>query len=248
MLQRHQQDWDELGKLDPLWAVLSDPARQFGRWDHREFFRTGEELIERVLGTAARYGLPAGHHRALDFGCGVGRLTRTLARHFDDCCGVDISEEMIRQARELNSTVPNCSFMVNAGSDLRMFPSRTFDCVVSILVLQHLPRRDWILSVLSEFLRVLTDGGLLVFQLPSFVPLRNRLQPRRRAYQMLRTVGFDHNFLYRSLGLNPIRMNYIPTAEITEFVSRAGGRVVYQETQTILQKGAIQSTTHYATK
>lgn len=248
MLQRHQQDWDELGKLDPLWAVLSDPARQFGRWDQSEFFRTGEELIERVLATAARYGLPAGRRRALDFGCGVGRLTRALARHFDDCCGVDISEEMIRQARELNSSVPNCSFMVNAGSDLRVFPSGSFDCVVSILVLQHLPRRDWILSVISEFLRVLNDGGLLAFQLPSFVPLRNRLQPRRRAYQVLRTVGFDHNFLYRSLGLNPIRMNYIPNDDIVAFVSRAGGRVVHQETQTVMQKGAIQSTTYYATK
>lgn len=248
MLQRHQQDWEELGKLDPLWAVLSDPARQFGGWDHREFFRTGEELIERVLRTAARYGLPGGHHRALDFGCGVGRLTRALAMRFIDCCGVDISEEMIRQARELNSSVPNCSFIVSADSNLRVFPSRTFDCVLSILVLQHLPRRDWIYSAIAEFLRVLNDGGLLVFQLPSFVPLRNRLQPRRRAYQVLRTVGFDHNFLYRSLGLNPIRMNFISSDDVGAFVSRAGGRIVHQETQTIVQKGAIQSTTYYATK
>lgn len=248
MLQRHQQDWDELGKLDPFWAVLSEPDRQFGRWDHEEFFRSGEELVKRVVQTAARHSLPTEYNRALDFGCGVGRLTRALTSHFDNCCGVDISEAMIRQARRLNSSVQNCFFMVNNQPHLGIFSSEHFDCVLSILVLQHLPHRRWIRSAISEFIRVLKRGGLLVFQLPSFIPLRNRMQPRRRTYQVLRTVGLGHNFLYRSLGLNPIRMNYMPRNDVLALISHRGGRVVFDETQTVMQKGSIQSTTYYITK
>ncbi|HTU35357.1 MAG TPA: class I SAM-dependent methyltransferase [Candidatus Acidoferrum sp.] len=248
MLQRHQQDWDELGKLDPLWAVLSEPTRQYGRWDHEEFFRTGEEMVEKVVRTAASHGLPSAHGRALDFGCGVGRLTRALSSRFSNCCGVDISEQMIRQARRLNSSVRNCFFMVNSDPHLGIFSSEHFDCIVSILVLQHLPRRDWIYSAISEFVRVLKHGGLLVFQLPSFIPWRNRVQLRRRAYQALRAAGLGHDFLYRSLGLNPIRMNYLPRNSVAGFVSHAGGRIVAHETQTVMQKGPIQSTTYYVTK
>lgn len=248
MLEQQRQDWNELGKLDPLWAVLSDPSRQYGRWDRDEFFRTGEELVESICCRAARHRLPGGHDRALDFGCGVGRLTRALGTHFGVCCGVDISEQMIGQARRLNRSVPNCMFMVNTDPDLRIFSSEHFDCIVSFLVLQHLPRRYWIGSVIGEFVRVLRRGGLLVFQLPSFIPWRNRLQPRRRAYQALRAVGMRQDFLYRSLGLHPIRMNFVPRDEIAAFIRRAGGRLVLDETQTIIQKGAIQSTTYYVTK
>lgn len=248
MLEHQQQDWNELGKLDPLWAVLSDPARQFGRWDLDEFFRSGEELVRQVFEAAAPYGLPRSRERALDFGCGVGRLTRALAPFFAECWGIDISEEMIRQARELNSAVPNCCFAVNADPDLRPFPGKQFDFILCVLVLQHFPSRSWILALLSEFLRVLRDGGLLVFQLPSFIPLRNRLQPRRRAYEVLRRAGVRHEFLYRSLRLNPIRMSYIPRDDVLAFIVRAGGRVVLHQTQTILQKGAIRSTTYYVTK
>ncbi len=248
MLQHYQQDWNELGKLDPLWAVLSDPERQFGRWDRSEFFRTGEQLVETVVRTAARFGLPRAYGRALDFGCGVGRLTRALASHFGTCCGVDISDQMIREARRLNAAVPNCFFMVNSDPDLRIFSSEHFDCVLSVLVLQHLPRRAWIRSAICEFVRVLKRGGLLAFQLPSFIPWRNRLQPRRRAYQLLRTIGAGHAFLYRSLGLNPIRMNYIRREDVVALVSRAGGRMVFDEREIIMQKGPIQSTTYYVTK
>jgi len=248
MLQRQKQDWNELGKLDPLWAVLSDPVRQFGRWDLDEFFRTGEELVRVTLERGAAHGLPHRHERALDFGCAVGRLTRALASRFVQCRGVDISEEMIRRARELNADLPNCSYEVNNESDLRMFPSGRFDFILSVLVLQHLPDKRSIFAFIAEFLRVLAPGGLLVFQLPSFIPFRNRLQPRRRAYQVLRGVGLAHSFLYCSLGLNPIHMNFIPRDDVLAFLGRSGGRVVFEETQVVLQKGSIRSTTYYVTK
>ena len=47
--------------------------------------------------------------RALDFGCGVGRLTRALGTRFESALGVDISAGMIEQARRLNEAFPPAS-------------------------------------------------------------------------------------------------------------------------------------------
>jgi SAM-dependent methyltransferase len=248
MLERHKQNWEELGELDPLWAVLSDPARRYGGWDIDEFFQTGEETFSRLLDRATLYGVPSSRDRALDFGCGVGRLTRAVATRFRECYGLDISEEMIRQARALNSSARNCVFRVSGESTLEDFPAEHFDCVLSLLVLQHLPSKRLILTTISGFMRVLHRGGLLVFQLPSFIPVRNRVQPRRRAYQALRMCGFDQGFLYRSLGLNPIRMNYIPLEKVLDCLQSAGGRVLFHETHAVFQKGLIHNTTYYVTK
>lgn len=75
-LIRHKQDWDDLADIDPFWAILSYPEQKFGGWDIDKFFLTGDQEIERVMGFATQLGYPLGRELALDFGCGVGRLTR----------------------------------------------------------------------------------------------------------------------------------------------------------------------------
>ena len=102
VLNRHRRDWEELAAVDPLWAILAAPERRWGRWPLEEFFATGEEEIAQVLDVASGLGYPTQHERALDFGCGVGRLTRALSGRFREAVGIDISEEMIRLARELS--------------------------------------------------------------------------------------------------------------------------------------------------
>jgi 2-polyprenyl-3-methyl-5-hydroxy-6-metoxy-1,4-benzoquinol methylase len=138
LIREQKRDWDELGKMDPLWAVLSDPQRQHGRWDIEEFFDTGERDVAAIFNSAAHLSQPRNHDRALDFGCAVGRLTRALAPRFAECWGVDISEAMVRRAQELNRDISNCNFVVNAEESLGRFQNDYFDFVLSILVLQHL--------------------------------------------------------------------------------------------------------------
>ena len=48
-------------------------------------------------------GSPAARRSALDFGCGIGRLSQALAEHFDQVYGVDISPKMIELARAAQS-------------------------------------------------------------------------------------------------------------------------------------------------
>lgn len=248
MIIEEKRDWEELGEMDPLWAVLSDPDRQYGQWDVEQFFRTGEDDVAAIFRIADSLAKPKERARALDFGCAVGRLTRALAPRFHQCWGLDISDPMVKRARELNGSVSNCAFVVHTHPNLRRFRQTYFDFVLSILVLQHLPGEREILSTISELLRVLKHEGLLVFQLPSSMPFRNRLQPRRRAYRLLRNLGFNHSFLYESLRLHPIRMNYLPRERIVQFITDQGGKLLRYETEKVRQKGLIDSTTYFVTK
>jgi SAM-dependent methyltransferase len=164
-------------------------------------------------------GYPKRWRLALDFGCGVGRVTRALASHFEECYGVDISAKMLEKARQINQDIANCRFLLNNQPDLRIFPDQYFDLVYCKLVLQHFPTRKLIEEHIAEFCRTLGLGGLLVFQLPSWIPLRHRLQPRRRGYHLLHGLGVDKKVLFR-LGLHPIRMTFVRESEIRSFLER----------------------------
>jgi SAM-dependent methyltransferase len=160
--------WDDLAERDPLWAILSDPSKRGGRWDLRSFFATGEREISLLLHQLE--GLPGGgltsRRTALDFGCGVGRLTQALALHFTTVAGVDVSPTMLAHARRLNGHGDRVEYVHNERDDLAVLGDKRFDLVYTDLVLQHLPPQR-AMRYVSELLRVVADGGLLVFQLPS---------------------------------------------------------------------------------
>ena len=218
------RDWDDLAELDPLWAVLSEPAFTHGGGSVEEFFSTGAGEVSGALDVARELGRPVRFGRALDFGCGVGRLSRALAARFERCTAVDVSRKMLDAARQLNADVPNIEFVLNSRSDLSMFENRSFDLVYSSIVLQHLSSRSEIERFVSELVRVTAASGLAIFQIPSTISLRYRLQPRRRAYAVLRRSGLSSRSLYRR-GLNPIQVRALAEGRVREVVAAAGGTV-----------------------
>jgi ubiquinone/menaquinone biosynthesis C-methylase UbiE len=225
VLERHKQEWEELASVDPLWAILTSPDRRGGGWQLAEFFDTGEAEISEVLTVADDLGEPVQRVRALDFGCGVGRLSRPLAERFRECVGLDISEGMVKLARELNDDRPNCRFVVNAAPDLAQFDTGSFDFVYSSLVLQHMPSEEMVEHYVGEFMRVLCPGGLAVFQSLSHIPLALRLQPRRRVYALLRSVGLPEQFLVMKMKLTPARGLAVREATMRRFIEQHGGTV-----------------------
>ena len=100
-LERQRRDWEELAEFNPEWAVLSEPEARFAGWDMDEFFRRGGEQIERTMAVAPSSACRSGLGSVLDFGCGVGRLSRELERAASRrYVGVDISAGMVERARE----------------------------------------------------------------------------------------------------------------------------------------------------
>jgi SAM-dependent methyltransferase len=162
VLRRH---WDEFGRTDPLWAILTAPDKKGNRWSVDEFLQTGRDEIAALIAYLDERGLRGNHRRALDFGCGAGRLTHALADHFEHVIGVDIAPSMIDVARTLHADIPGVEFHVNASDSLTSIDAASIDLVYTRLVLQHMSPR-YIRSYLTEFVRVLVPGGVLVFQLP----------------------------------------------------------------------------------
>jgi SAM-dependent methyltransferase len=160
-LDKLKNDWESLAERDALGAILTDASRVGGRWDVAEFMATGEAEIEIVMNHLVGIGrIPDFDGAALDFGCGVGRLTQPLGRRFASSVGVDISRQMIEKADALNQN-PHCRYVVL--SDTRMpFADESFSFIYSNIVLQHVPRR-FSEPYLREFVRVLAPGGVLVF-------------------------------------------------------------------------------------
>jgi len=217
----HARDWEEMAAIDPLWAIMSAPEKRFGSWDINEFLRTGQEEISILMKAADDLALPQQKRRAIDFGCGVGRLTRALHDYFPECIGVDISSGMVQKARKIT---PECEF--REASDLRSFPAGFADLIYSSLVLQHQPDTAHVNALIQDMVRVLAPGGLLVSQMPLHLAFRNRLQLRRRAYRLVRAMGLSHTYAYERLKLSPIRMLALPQQSVEAAVRAANGKVV----------------------
>jgi SAM-dependent methyltransferase len=160
-----QKNWNEFGKRDPLWAILTDPAKQGNRWNSDEFFQTGRREVAALLAYLRSLGIALPTGRALDFGCGVGRLTQALATHFEGVTGVDIAPSMLELAATYNGFGRGCTYILNEGDNLHIFAENTFAFVYSNYTLQHMPPEHATRDI-REFIRVLRPGGIAVFQLP----------------------------------------------------------------------------------
>ena len=101
--------------------------------------------------------------RVLEIGCGMGRLLRPLAPRVARVVGVDLSDEMLRRAREHCASLPNVELERTDGS-LDFLADGTFDFVFSHIVFQHLPRKAYAERYFREAFRVLAPGGIFRVQ------------------------------------------------------------------------------------
>jgi SAM-dependent methyltransferase len=209
-LSEVQRFWDRQAHADPMWAILTDPAKSGGRWDADEFFATGTREIGVFMEQAAEWGAPASRCSALDFGCGIGRLSQALADHFGQVYGVDISPKMIELARQHNRKGARCEYLCNSAGDLRRFADGSIDMIYSWITLQHMRPRH-ARRYMREFLRLLAPGGLLLFQYPS--------KPVRLWVRLARWK----TFLPRP---RPMYMNGMDREEVVGLLERGGGRIL----------------------
>lgn len=173
-----QHNWNTFGKQDPLWAIITRSDKKGNKWDIDEFFKTGDRKIDQLFDMLKEQNIQVNNGSALDFGCGVGRLTLALASHFDQVSGVDIAQSMIDLANRYNKFPERCTYYVNTKDDLSLFDNHSFDFIYTIIVLQHM-RPEYAKSYIAEFTRLLKPGGVAVFQMPAkyIGPLYQELQP-----------------------------------------------------------------------
>jgi SAM-dependent methyltransferase len=128
-----EDDFDLIAELEPT------------KWSHNnQYYRFLLKKIDKRCG------------RSLEIGCGTGEFCRLLALKSDQVTGIDLSKKMIEKAKE-NSFLSNIDF-VNQDITECDYPEGTFDCIVSIATMHHLPY--WVL--LESLKKWLKPAGMLL--------------------------------------------------------------------------------------
>ena len=218
MIKRNQRQWERLGRTDPYWAVLTRPDEINDGWNRQVFFDSGRREIAEVMSQLKKLNcLPDRQRSALDFGCGVGRLSRALAGQFEKVLAVDVARSMLQEARAANRQWNNIKFIHNPSSSLDFIDSGSIDFVYSNITLQHIPAADQ-LRYVEEFCRILSPGGALVFQTPS-------AYSRTLAGQVSRALGNRLMNLLRAVRYGPDRvmeMHILPRARVESILQSRG--------------------------
>lgn len=217
-----RRTYEHLGRTDPLYAVLTHREFRGNRWDPEAFFRTGEQEVQELFDDLGQLRRNPSRGHALDFGCGVGRLSQALARRFERVTAVDISQSMLAKARELDTSGGRVDWVHNERDELAFLPSASVDFVYSNITLQHIPPPH-LQRYIAEFLRVLCPGGLAVFQVPS----GPRIEPGswRAAWYAFRRTHW-RRFWQRLRGRPTYEIHYLARTAVEEIVRQGDANLI----------------------
>lgn len=152
------RDWRKWGETDPYFSVAAVPQFRRDRVDVDAFLHTGEAYIHhRLTMLESRLGIIA-RRRALDFGCGVGRVALPMGSLFDEVVGVDVAPAMLAEgeALKVRQNMANVRF---ALSDERVIGAEgRYDFVHSYIVFQHIPVDRGVRLIGHLLDRVAIDG------------------------------------------------------------------------------------------
>ena len=214
--------WDARAAEDAVYFV--DSRQRYGQPDLDRFFAVAEDDLERFLG-------PLGvafraSDTVVEIGCGLGRMTRIVARRVARVVAIDVSEEMLSRARELNPGLDNVDWVLGDGTSLAPLDDETADACFSAVVFQHVPDPEITLGYVREVARVLRPGGwaaLNVSNDPGVHRPRGGLATRLRALSGRGPRGQRHPaWLGSSVDLDALRRSAREAGLETERVTGAG--------------------------
>lgn len=206
-LRKMRDDWDQRAKENARYYVNT----AIKDWTDEEFFASGERTVaEEILTDLGNIcqGKAERDLRVLEIGCGAGRVTRALSKLFGEVHGVDVSGEMIRQAKLGLQDRPNAFVYQNNGQDLAVVPPLIFDFAFSSIVFQHIPSREIIENYVREVHRLLRPGALFKFQVQGDSTLETQPDDtwlgvpfsERQAVDMAFRCGFEPRYRHGAGG------------------------------------------------
>ncbi len=217
-----QNNWNELGKKDPFWAAITFEDKRGNKWNHNEFFKKGEIEINTLMDYLKSTNKPVKFNRALDFGCGVGRLTQALCKYFNEIYGVDIAPSMIIHAKKFNKFKKKCTYVLNEEVNLNIFNDNYFDVIYTNITLQHM-KPKFFKKYLIEFLRIISPTGLVIFQLPSKpAKIKNKI---KQTINMIIPKFIFKKFTNKNNNQN-IEMYSMRKDKLIKFLNKNGGEVI----------------------
>jgi ubiquinone/menaquinone biosynthesis C-methylase UbiE len=173
----YDRTWEELAEKAPYYSVIS--AEQFkpenlSAEGLSSFFQSGRDHLERIMQLVGELCPDFQPRVAVDFGCGVGRVTIPLARLSAKVIAVDVAGQMLREARKncAERGVENVTFLSTA--EFVDAPDASADFVHSFIVLQHIaPRAGY--RFIEKLVSILQPDGIGVIHV-CFSDGRSRLR------------------------------------------------------------------------
>jgi SAM-dependent methyltransferase len=204
-------DWRELGATQPYWGVLTHAdyrTENLTPANLEAFYASGAEYIGDI---ARRLKAATGHAptgRALDFGCGTGRLAEAMAAHAHPVTGYDISPGMLEQARNRGGR----------ASYTDVLPDGPFDWINSFIVFQHIPPARG-LQLIDDLLCRLAPGGLVSLHVTAWRDDHLKPSPASGLRRLLHPLL--HRWRLSRLPKGAIRMYDYDLSQVVERLNRA---------------------------
>ena len=158
-LKLKQKLWEGLARENANRYIKSEEKgteesyRESGRHDYIQFIQNDKYMnCQRCKP----------YRNVLEFGCGNGRMTEFIAEEYKGVFAVDISDEMLSQAKKKLSAFTNIAYIQTDGAFLP--DNLKIDFIFSYAVLQHMTK-DIIEEVFNQFHKVLKQKGIMKIQL-----------------------------------------------------------------------------------
>jgi SAM-dependent methyltransferase len=172
MLLRTAEVWNRFGNADPHWSVLSSDQFRSSNFERHadEFWSSGATEAALLYSILERHNVDASVlSTAVEYGCGVGRVTAHLATRLQHLIAIDISDTHLKLAAETIRRAGRSNVELRRASLPNVGMSEPFDLWFTRLVLQHNPPPIMAL-ILRRMFSLLAPGGIAVFQLTTYAP------------------------------------------------------------------------------
>jgi SAM-dependent methyltransferase len=207
MLAKVRATWRHLGEQAPHFSVLTHdqfkPERLADSID--VFWASGEAEAAQLVALLARHHVDPADKVCVEFGCGVGRVTASLASRFRQVHGCDISQPHLAQAQARIGELALSNVALLLCGDVWPMVLPACDVLYSRIVLQHNPP-PLMRALIGALLLSLKPGGLAVFQLPVFA----------------QNYSFDADAWLRSGDSLDMEMHCLPQPEVFAAIAAAG--------------------------
>ena len=204
--------WEHLGDEKAHYSVLSNddflPDKLDGSID--TFWGSGNTEAAQAVRALDLYGSTQLEKKVcVEYGCGVGRVTVSLAKSFKFVHAYDISRNHLDLARARANEVGTTNIAFHeCANDFRV-AMEPCDFFYSVIVLQHNPP-----PVIAELIRIaltaLKPGGIAMFQVPTHIT--------GYQFSLKQWLATDHAL--------DMQMHCLPQEAILQIISATGCRLL----------------------
>ncbi|AFY78786.1 MAG: class I SAM-dependent methyltransferase [Hydrococcus sp. C42_A2020_068] len=134
--------------------IFESKEKLFDRWAPNYDFLLTTVFYQAVHKRLLEYVKLPERPNVLDLGCGTGRLLNRLADRFPELqgTGLDLSTQMLRQARQRNQHRPRLIF-VRGNAESLPFADNQFDAVFNTISFLHYPNPERVFAQVNRVLR-----------------------------------------------------------------------------------------------